>query len=89
MLKFNSKLHLEWRDLMKDLLKRINELANKSKTVGLTEEEKEEQNKLRQEYIKIFRSNFKNTLMNLKVVDEEGNDVTPEKLKTEQRKIKQ
>lgn len=74
---------------MKDLLKRINELANKSKTVGLTEEEKEEQNKLRQEYIKIFRSNFKNTLMNLKVVDEEGNDVTPEKLKTEQRKIKQ
>lgn len=73
---------------MKDLLERINELAKKSKTVGLTEEEKEEQKKLRQQYIEIFRGNFKNTLMNLKVVDEEGNDVTPEKLRSEQRKWK-
>ena len=31
-------------------LKRINELANKSKTVGLTPEEKQEQQVLRQEY---------------------------------------
>lgn len=74
---------------MKDLLKRINELANKSKTIGLTDEEKEEQKRLRQQYIEIFRGNFKKTLMNLKVVDEEGNDVTPEKLKNEQRKMKQ
>ena len=47
---------------MKDLIKRINELANKSKTVGLTEEEKEEQQKLRQEYLAIFRGNMKNTI---------------------------
>lgn len=73
---------------MKDLLKRINELANKSKAVGLTEDEKVEQKRLRQEYIDAFRGNFKNTLMNLKVVDEDGNDVTPEKLKAEQRKNK-
>lgn len=73
---------------MENLLKRINELANKSKTVGLTEEEKEEQKRLRQEYIEIFRGNFRNTLMNLKVIDEEGNDVTPKKLKAEQRKNK-
>lgn len=69
---------------MKDLIKRINELANKSKTIGLTEEEKLEQQRLRQEYITIFRGNMKETLMNVKVVDEEGNDVTPEKLKRQQ-----
>lgn len=73
---------------MKDMIKRINELANKSKTVGLTEEEKEEQQKLRQEYLSVFRGNMKNTLLNVKVVDEEGNDVTPEKLKMEQERYK-
>jgi uncharacterized protein YnzC (UPF0291/DUF896 family) len=74
---------------MEDIIKRINELANKSKTVGLTEEEKEEQQKLRQEYLSVFRGNMKRTLLNVKVVDEEGNDVTPKKLKLEQEKNKQ
>ncbi|HAE91575.1 DUF896 domain-containing protein [Tissierella praeacuta] len=73
---------------MKDLIKRINELAHKAKTIGLTEVEKEEQQNLRQKYLAIFRGNMKNTLMNVKVVDEEGNDVTPEKLKEEQKKTK-
>ncbi|CAK7066090.1 hypothetical protein CIW83_13160 [Tissierella sp. P1] len=73
---------------MKDLIKRINELAHKSKTIGLTESEKEEQQRLRQEYLAIFRGNMKNTLMHVKVLDEEGNDVTPEKLKEDQRKTK-
>lgn len=73
---------------MKELLKRINELARKSKSVGLSEEEKEEQNKLRQEYIQNFRGNFKETLMNVKVVDQMGNDITPEKLLKEQNKKK-
>ena len=40
---------------MEKLIKRINELAKKSKEQGLTEEEKAEQAKLRQEYIKKFR----------------------------------
>ena len=73
---------------MKKLIKRINELANKSKLEGLTEEEKTEQANLRQEYIKIFRGNMKTTLLNTKVIDKEGKDVTPEKLKNEQRKDK-
>lgn len=75
-------------DNLKDLLKRINELAKKSKSVGLSEEEKEEQHRLRQEYVQLFRSNFKETLMNVKVVDEEGNNLTPEKLLKEQNKKK-
>lgn len=73
---------------MKELIQKINELANKSKTVGLTEIEKEEQQRLRQEYLRVFRGNMKETLINVKVVDEEGKDVTPEKLKMEQKKPK-
>jgi uncharacterized protein YnzC (UPF0291/DUF896 family) len=73
---------------LKELIKRINELAKKEKTTGLNQEEKEEQQRLRQEYIKVFRGNFKNTLMNVKVVDPLGNNVTPEKLLKEQNKKK-
>lgn len=51
------------------LLKRINELANKQKTLGLTDEEKEEQKEARAEYIQIFRNSVKSTLNNIDVVD--------------------
>ncbi|WP_054738744.1 DUF896 domain-containing protein [Cellulosilyticum ruminicola] len=54
------------------LIKRINELAHKKKTLGLTEEETIEQNDLRQEYLKIFRSNFKNQLANTKIKTPDG-----------------
>lgn len=39
-------------------MKRIGELARKSKSVGLTDAEKEEQSVLRAEYIADFRKNF-------------------------------
>lgn len=64
-----------------EMIREINELAHKSKTVGLTEEEKLRQQELRKEYIRIFRSGFEQQLQSIKVVDENGNDVTPEKLK--------
>ena len=49
---------------------RINELARKSKTAeGLTAEEKEEQQRLRKEYIAAFRANLKSQLDNIEVVD--------------------
>ncbi len=64
-----------------EMIKEINALAHKSKTVGLTSEEKIRQSKLRQEYIKAFRSGFKQQLQNIKVVDEEENDVTPLQIK--------
>lgn len=73
---------------MANILNRINELAKKSKTVGLSEDEKDEQTKLRKIYIEDFRSEFKNNLLNLKVIDELGNDVTPDKLRKEQNKKK-
>ena len=66
-------------------IERINELARKKKTVGLTQEEQDEQLLLRQEYLEAFRGGMRNHIEGLKVVDEEGNDVTPEKLKQIQR----
>ena len=66
-------------------IERINELARKKKTVGLTPVEQEEQLLLRQEYLEAFRGGMRNHIEGLKVVDEEGKDVTPEKLKQIQR----
>ncbi len=73
---------------MKDLLENINRLARKAKTIGLTEEEKKEQEKLRKEYLRIFRGKMEDTLMTVKVVDSEGNDITPKKLLEEQERRK-
>ena len=66
-------------------IERINELARKKKTVGLTPVEQEEQLLLRQEHLEVFRGGMRNHIEGLKVVDEDGNDVTPEKLKQIQR----
>ncbi|EHJ06825.1 DUF896 domain-containing protein [Staphylococcus simiae] len=60
---------------------RINELARKKKEQGLTEEEAKEQSKLRKAYLDSFRKGFKQQIENTKVIDPEGNDVTPEKIK--------
>ena len=43
-------------------IERINELAHKAKTVGLTEEEKAEREVLRNEYRASFRANVINTM---------------------------
>ena len=44
--------------MTEERMKRIGELARKSKSVGLTDAEKEEQSVLRAEYIADFRKNF-------------------------------
>ncbi|MET3682224.1 uncharacterized protein YnzC (UPF0291/DUF896 family) [Alkalibacillus flavidus] len=74
--------------LSQEKIDRINTLANKKKTKGLTKQEENEQQELRQEYLHAFRSSFKNQLHSMKVVDPEGQDVTPEKLKEEQENQK-
>ena len=66
---------------MIDYLPRINELAKLAKERELTPEEMEERDRLRKAYLKEFRKGFREQLLNTKVVDEEGNDITPEKLK--------
>lgn len=66
---------------MEKLIKRINELAKKSREQGLSEEEKTEQNTLRQEYIKRFRYGMENTLAGVYIMDENGNKKKIEKKK--------
>lgn len=69
-------------------LKRINELAKKSKKEGLTKQEKKEQQSLREEYLQGFRKSFKNQIENVTVYDPEGKDVTPNKVKQMRKKNK-
>ena len=56
-------------------IKRINELYHKSKAEGLTDEEKAEQKKLREDYVAAIKGNIRSQLENVKVVDENGNEV--------------
>ena len=51
---------------------RINVLARKSKTEGLTEAEKEEQAALRREYVAAVKRNLTAQLENTYLVDEKG-----------------
>ena len=71
--------------LPKEKLDRINELAKKSKNKGLTIQEQVEQKELRDAYITAFRGGMRNTIEGVKIVDEEGTDVTPDKLKDIQK----
>lgn len=51
---------------------RINELARKSKSVGLTDEEKEEQRILRAEYVASFKASLVNQLEHTTIVNPDG-----------------
>ncbi|WP_334071266.1 MULTISPECIES: DUF896 domain-containing protein [Paenibacillus] len=51
------------------LVKRINELARKNKTVGLTEDEKLERAQLRETYLQNIRNNFRQQLESIEIVD--------------------
>lgn len=57
---------------MDERIKRINELYHKSQDVGLTEEEKEEQARLRAEYVASVRANLKSQLDNVVVERPDG-----------------
>ena len=57
-------------------LDRINELAHKQKNVGLTDAEKAEQKKLREEYLADFRRNLRGQLENITFVEADGS-LTP------------
>ena len=58
--------------MTKEQVARINELARKKKTVGLTEDELKEQAELRAEYLKDFREGFKQQLNNTYIQAEDG-----------------
>jgi len=56
--------------LEKAKLNRINELAHKSKSEGLTEEERIEQHNLRQEFLDEIRADVRASLESIEIVDD-------------------
>ena len=58
---------------MNDLqIARINELYRKSKAEGLSAEEKEEQARLRSEYIAAIKNNMRGTLNQVSIMNPDG-----------------
>jgi uncharacterized protein YnzC (UPF0291/DUF896 family) len=62
----------EEKTMTDEKIARINALAKKAKAEGLTEAEKAEQKKLREQYIAGFRDSLKNQLNNTVVVNPDG-----------------
>ena len=54
------------------MIDRINTLHHKAQSVGLTEEEKIEQAKLRKEYIATIKMNLRNQLDNIDIKEADG-----------------
>lgn len=58
--------------MLEEKIARINALYKKSQAEGLTEEEKEEQSLLRQEYVANIRANLRGQLNNIDVRNADG-----------------
>ena len=56
----------------REKIERINELARKKKTIGLTPMELEEQAQLRRQYLDEFRANMEETLKRVRVEQADG-----------------
>jgi uncharacterized protein YnzC (UPF0291/DUF896 family) len=63
------------------LVARINELARKQKSTGLSEEELTERAKLREIYLGNIRNNFRQQLDSIEIVDDENGQGHQGKLK--------
>lgn len=69
---------------MDEKIKRINELYHKSKAEGLTDDEKEEQARLRREYVESIRGNLRSQLDSMTIQYEDG---TREKVSDRRRRM--
>ncbi|HIR57551.1 MAG TPA: DUF896 domain-containing protein [Candidatus Gallacutalibacter pullicola] len=59
--------------MISEKIARINELARKAKAEGLSEQEKAEQKRLREEYVAEYRQSLISQLENTYIVDQDGN----------------
>ncbi|MGN1334065.1 MAG: DUF896 domain-containing protein [Anaerovoracaceae bacterium] len=57
--------------ITQEMIERINELAKKKKSEGLTDEEAAEQKELYKEYIDAFKANLKAQLELIEIVDDD------------------
>ena len=58
--------------MTEEKIKRINELYRKSKTEGLSDEERKEQQILRREYIDAFKRSLRGQLDNISIQEADG-----------------
>ena len=58
--------------MTEEKIQRINELYNKAKTEGLSDEEKKEQQILRRQFIDDFKRNLRGQLDNISIQEEDG-----------------
>lgn len=58
--------------MTEEKIQRINELYHKSQNEGVTPEEKEEQAKLRYEYVQAIRANLRANLDNISIQNPDG-----------------
>lgn len=72
----------------KEKIARINELAHKAKSAGLSEAEKAEQAQLRKEYIAAVTGDFKAQMDSTYVVDDKGNKVKVAEWNSKHGKVK-
>ncbi len=59
-------------EITQEKIDRINFLARKSRTEGLSEQELEEQKQLRAEYVAAFRGNLERSLDSIRIVEPDG-----------------
>jgi len=74
---------------MEERLQRINDLYRKSQAEGLTKAEKEEQDRLRKEYVKIFRENLRGSLETIKIQNPDGSIIDVKERHDEKMKLKE
>ncbi|WP_281165049.1 DUF896 domain-containing protein [Liquorilactobacillus sicerae] len=67
------------------LINRINQLAHKQKSVGLTADELAEQQSLRETYLALFRQTFRSNVEMMRVFDKNGKEVTSRKVREIQK----
>ena len=67
----------------KKKIDRINELARKQKSEGLSEEEKAEQFSLRREYIEAYKNSLVSQLESIRIIEPDGtkHKIAPKKYK--------
>ena len=58
--------------MKQEQIDRINELYHKSQSVGLTDEEKEEQAALRKQYVADIKASLRGHLTNIAIVEKDG-----------------
>ena len=61
--------------MLEEKIARINELYHKSQKEGLSPQEKEEQERLRKEYVQAFHNNLRSTLNQISIQNPDGSIV--------------